>query len=209
MTVERKLRLIAGAILMVSVVLGMSVDARFYWLTLFVGVNLFQSGFTNWCPMMSILRKVGPDGPHPGAAGVLVLLAAGAFLGGATLSAEPQGRSGMQSPTMYNVATEVTLTGTIDEVQTIAGPSGQGGVHVVLKTSTETIRVNLGPSWFLAQEKYALAKGDAVTVTGSRVKLDTGDAVIAREIKKGTQTLTFRDAKGFPKWSGRGRGQRR
>ena len=208
MTIERTLRLIAGVVVMASVLLGMSVDARFYWLTLFVGVNLFQSGFTNWCPMMSILRRVGADRARPGVAGVLVLLAAGAFLGGATLSAEPQGRSGMQSPPMYNVATEVTLTGTIDEVQTIAGPSGQGGVHVVLKTSTETIRVNIGPSWFMTQEKYALAKGDAVAVTGSRVKLDTGEVVIAREIKKGAQTMTFRDAKGFPKWSGRGRGQR-
>jgi hypothetical protein len=76
----------------------------------------------------------------------------------------------------------------------------------MLKTSTETIRVNLGPSWFLTQEKYAFAKGEAVTVTGSRVKMDASEVVIAREIKKGTQTMTFRDAKGFPKWSGRGRG---
>ena len=207
MTIERTLRLIAGVVVMASVLLGMSVDARFYWLTLFVGVNLFQSGFTDWCPMMSVLRKVGRDRPHPRVAGVIVLLAAGAFLGGATLSAESQGRSGMQSPPMYNVATEVALTGTIDEVQAMAGPSGQGGVHITLKTSTETIRVNLGPSWFLTQEKYTLEKGDAVIVTGSRVKLGT-DAVIAREVKKGAQTMTFRDAKGFPKWSGRGRGQR-
>ena len=56
MTIERKLRLIAGVVVMASVLLGMSVDARFYWLSLFVGVNLFQSGLTNWCPMMTILR---------------------------------------------------------------------------------------------------------------------------------------------------------
>ena len=207
MTIERTLRLIAGVVVMASVLLGMSVDTRFYWLTLFVGLNLFQSGFTNWCPMMTILRKLAPERPSASVIGALVLFAAGAFLG-ATLSAAPQGGRGMQSPPMYNVATEVTLTGTIDEVQTIAGPTGQAGVHVMLKTSTETIRVDLGPSWFLTQEKYALTKGDTVTVTGSRVKLDTAEAVIAREIKKGAQTMTFRDAKGFPKWSGRGRGQR-
>jgi len=205
MTIERKLRLIAGSFVMASVLLGMYADVRFYWLTLFVGVNLLQSGFTNWCPMMTILRKLGPERPQSSVAGVLALIAVGALLGGVTLSAEPQGRSGMQSPPMYNVATEVTLTGTITEVQTMAGPAGQGGVHLMLKTSTETSRVNLGPSWFLTQEKYTFAKGDAVTVTGSRVKLDTGDAVIAREIKKGAQTMTVRDAKGFPKWSGRGR----
>lgn len=206
MTIERKLRLIAGVVVMASVLLGMSVDARFYWLSLFVGVNLFQSGLTNWCPMMTILRKLAPERPQAGVTGVVVLLAVGALLGGATLSAELQGRSGTQSPPMYNVATEVTLTGAINEVQTIAGPAGQGGVHLMLTTSTETVRVNLGPSWFLTQEKYVLAKGDALTVTGSRVKMDAAEVVIAREIKKGAQTMTFRDAKGFPKWSGRGRG---
>ena len=62
MTVERALRLIAGALIMLSVLLGIYVNANFLWFTLFVGANLFQSAFTNWCPMMVILRKGGlPD----------------------------------------------------------------------------------------------------------------------------------------------------
>jgi hypothetical protein len=59
MTVERALRLIAGMFVLVSVLLGMYVHAGFFWLTAFVGVNLAQSAFTNWCPMMSILRRAG------------------------------------------------------------------------------------------------------------------------------------------------------
>jgi hypothetical protein len=59
MTVERALRLIAGAFVALSVLLGIYVNANFLWFTLFVGVNLFQSAFTNWCPMMAILRKAG------------------------------------------------------------------------------------------------------------------------------------------------------
>ena len=59
MTVERALRLIAGALVALSVLLGIYVNANFLWFTLFVGVNLFQSGFTQWCPMMAILRKSG------------------------------------------------------------------------------------------------------------------------------------------------------
>ena len=59
MTVERALRLIAGALVALSVLLGIYVNANFLWFTLFVGVNLFQSAFTNWCPMMAILRKIG------------------------------------------------------------------------------------------------------------------------------------------------------
>ena len=57
MTIEAKLRLIAGVFVFASVLLGMYVDGRFLWFTLFVGANLFQSGITGWCPMMTILRK--------------------------------------------------------------------------------------------------------------------------------------------------------
>lgn len=67
MTVERALRLIAGALVTLSVLLGIYVNADFLWFTLFVGVNLFQSAFTNWCPMMTILRKGGlSDATHAG-----------------------------------------------------------------------------------------------------------------------------------------------
>lgn len=59
MTIERYLRLIAGFFVLLSVALGYWVSP--YWLlfTAFVGLNLLQSAFTNWCPMMTILRKVG------------------------------------------------------------------------------------------------------------------------------------------------------
>lgn len=59
MKLEAMLRMIAGVVVMASVLAGMYVDVRFYWLTLFVGANLFQSAFTNWCPMMTFLRKAG------------------------------------------------------------------------------------------------------------------------------------------------------
>ena len=66
MNVERALRLIAGAFVILSVLLGIYVSVHFLWLTLFVGINLFQSAFTNWCPMMTILRKGGlPDAASP------------------------------------------------------------------------------------------------------------------------------------------------
>lgn len=62
MNVERTLRLIAGAFVMISVFLGYYVSPYFLIFTAFVGLNLFQSAFSNWCPMMSILRMFGvPD----------------------------------------------------------------------------------------------------------------------------------------------------
>lgn len=62
MTVERFLRLIAGAFVALSVMAGLWVHPAFLWFTLFVGLNLFQSAFTNWCPMMTVLRKLGVRG---------------------------------------------------------------------------------------------------------------------------------------------------
>jgi len=59
MTLEPMLRLIAGAFVSASVLLGIYVHPYFLWFTLFVGVNLVQSAFTNWCPMMAILRRAG------------------------------------------------------------------------------------------------------------------------------------------------------
>ena len=59
MTVEQGLRLVGGGFVALSVVLGILVSPWFFAFTLFVAANLMQSAFTNWCPMMTILRKAG------------------------------------------------------------------------------------------------------------------------------------------------------
>ena len=59
MTVDRYLRMIAGVVVMLTVALGHWVSPYWFLFTGFVGLNLFQSAFTNWCPMMTILRKSG------------------------------------------------------------------------------------------------------------------------------------------------------
>lgn len=59
MTVERALRLIAGSLILVSLGLGHYMSPYWYLFTAFVGLNLFQSGFSNWCPMMAFLRRLG------------------------------------------------------------------------------------------------------------------------------------------------------
>jgi Inner membrane protein YgaP-like, transmembrane domain len=62
MTVERWLRLIAGVFVLLSVGLGYWAHPAWYLFTVFVGLNLLQSAFTNWCPMMFFLRKLGVSG---------------------------------------------------------------------------------------------------------------------------------------------------
>jgi hypothetical protein len=135
--------------------------------------------------------------------GGIALSSAALLLAAATLATvEAQRRSPTGTAPNYDVATEVTLSGTIEDVKTIPGPGLQGGVHLMLKTAKETIEIDLGPEWFLKKQTYQLNKGDDITVVGSRVKRDAGETVIARQITKGKETMTFRDEKGFPRWSG-------
>jgi len=68
MTVERALRLMAGVVILLSV--GLSVFVSQWWLVLtaFVGLNLLQSAFTNWCPAVWFFRKLGLKRCVPAAA---------------------------------------------------------------------------------------------------------------------------------------------
>ena len=59
MSLEAALRGIAGTFVVLSVALGWFVHPAFYLFTVFVGLNLLQSAFTGWCPMMAILRRAG------------------------------------------------------------------------------------------------------------------------------------------------------
>ena len=59
MTVERGLRLIAGVVILASLALAYTVSYYWLWLTVFVGLNLLQSAFTNWSPAMTLLRAIG------------------------------------------------------------------------------------------------------------------------------------------------------
>ncbi len=59
MTLERLIRIFAGAFVLGSLALGVFVNPNFLWFTAFVGLNLFQSGFTGLCPLASILKRLG------------------------------------------------------------------------------------------------------------------------------------------------------
>ena len=101
----------------------------------------------------------------------------------------------------YSVAAELTVTGTVEDLK----PGPQQGMHVMLKTSDAMLELALGPSWYQTEKKYELAKGDQIDVIGAKSTVDGRDVLLVREIKKGSETMTFRDAKGFPMWAGRGR----
>ena len=67
MTIEKTIRIFAGAVVLVSLALGVAASPLFHsanwlWLTAFVGANLFQSGFTGFCPLEMILTRLGMRG---------------------------------------------------------------------------------------------------------------------------------------------------
>jgi DNA/RNA endonuclease YhcR with UshA esterase domain len=112
---------------------------------------------------------------------------------------------------MYDPKAEITVKGTVEEVQqmTPSGPppgrgrmGAMGGTHIKLATGKGTYDVHLGPSKYLAEKQFTVQKGDAIEVTGSVIKIDGRDALIAREVTKGNEKLLLRDANGIPLWSG-------
>jgi len=65
MTINEALRMIAGAFVVLSVALGYWAHPAWLLFTAFVGLNLLQSAFTKWCPMMRVLEKLGLPETRP------------------------------------------------------------------------------------------------------------------------------------------------
>lgn len=105
---------------------------------------------------------------------------------------------------IYDPATEATVTGTIESVQSITPAGGRGGLHLMLRAEGGVLEVDLGPSAFINGKGFEFATGDRVTVVGSRVRRTGGDVVIARQVTRGDQVLALRSAQGIPLWSRRG-----
>lgn len=103
---------------------------------------------------------------------------------------------------MYDPKTEVTVKGTIQDVQQQTGKQGWSGTHLTLNTDGSVLDVHVGPSSYVAQKQFSFAKGDKIEVVGSKVTISGKEALLAREITKDGKTLVLRNAQGVPEWSG-------
>lgn len=99
----------------------------------------------------------------------------------------------------YDSKSEVTIKGTVDDLKEVPGPLE--GVHLVLKSDTETILVHVAPGKFLKEMETSFNKGDVLEVVGCKVKNSDGnDEFLARQITKANNELVLRDKKGIPIW---------
>jgi hypothetical protein len=100
----------------------------------------------------------------------------------------------------YDVQSESKIKGSIEDVKA-AAKGAKEVVHLVIKSGADSLDIYLCPQAFLDDMGVSFGKGDAILVTGSKVKQGEADLVLAREVAKGTDTLVLRDAKGEPIWS--------
>jgi len=124
------------------------------------------------------------------------------FLAGSViLCAAPREETTRSEEPRYDPATEINLLGTITEVREVPADSSLSGIHLMVKSPVQVFDVHLGPAKFIRQFEIRFAKGDEVHVTGSRVKTGNGvHVVLAREVRKESETLSCRRAKGEPNW---------
>ena len=110
-------------------------------------------------------------------------------------------RTAMSAP-KYDLATEATFQGTVEEMQDRLCPvSGGMGSHVVLKLADgSTIEVHLAATKWVKMYGLTLNRGDEIEVTGSKVKFHGVETILAREVKRGSDTFVFRDKTGKPVW---------
>ena len=109
-----------------------------------------------------------------------------------------------QAPPKYDPATETTVKGTVGELKLVPPTGGKPIAYLVTKTGPDkgkdTVQIFLCPKSFLDQMGIAFKTDEAIEVKGSKVKQDGADLILAREMVKGGETLTFRFPDGKPAW---------
>jgi len=101
----------------------------------------------------------------------------------------------------YNVATEVSVQGVVQEVQQFWCPiNGDEGTHLMLSTDSGVLQVHVAPRRFLSGNGLSFRKGEQIDVVGSIVIYQGHDALIARKITRDNQTIAVRAPNGKPLW---------
>jgi hypothetical protein len=129
-----------------------------------------------------------------------VAVLAAAFAAAPALAQAPAAPPAAKAPE-YDPKAEVTIKGVVEDFHESKTRGDHPGLHLIVKTETETVEVHACPVRFMKELEFAIEKGDALTVIGSRP--GGGEIVVAREVQKGQTSLILRDKDGTPVWTGR------
>jgi hypothetical protein len=103
----------------------------------------------------------------------------------------------------YDLHAEMKTKGVIDEVNLLPVGTRKDFTELIIKNGDDKIHIYVCPKPFEEEMGISFSKGDEIAVTGSKVKHDAADVILARELVRGQDTLLFRDAKGAPVWDAR------
>lgn len=106
-----------------------------------------------------------------------------------------------ETPPKYDLQTETKMKGTVEEIKLPAKGSEKEVVHLLMKNGDGVVDLYFCPKSFMDDMGVSFSKGDELAFTGSKVKYDGADLILAREVLKGSDTLVLRDDKGNPVWS--------
>ncbi len=103
----------------------------------------------------------------------------------------------------YDKTAEITVTGTVKEIEQPECPHAGLGLHLVIVTAGgASYEAHLGPAAFAEEKGFTFAAGDEVQVTGVAAACCGAEALLARELTREGATLTLRDEDGRPEWAG-------
>ena len=109
-----------------------------------------------------------------------------------------------QAPPKYDPTTETTVKGTVEELKLVPPTGGKPIAYLLTKTGADKekdlVQIFLCPKSFLDEMGIAFKPDEAIEVKGSKVKQNGTDLILAREMVKGGETLTFRFQDGKPAW---------
>jgi len=101
----------------------------------------------------------------------------------------------------FDVSTVSEIKGKVEDIIYSGLENGDGRGHeLILKSNDEYIPVHLGPAWFVDKQGKNIKKGDKISVTGSKVKHNHKEVIIAQSIKKSDKILHLRNDNGHPVW---------
>lgn len=101
----------------------------------------------------------------------------------------------------YDLQTETKIKGNIVDLKLPPKGSEKEVVHLMLKSGDDTLDIYLCPKSFMDDMGMDFAKGDDISLTGSKVKGADADLILAREVVKGNNSFVMRDANGAPVWN--------